>query len=59
MADQTLAKEVNERQILRFLRLCGSASRADIARHLEVTPASVTRLVNGLALRGLVRARSC
>lgn len=55
MADQTLAKEVNERQILRFLRLCGSASRADIARHLEVTPASVTRLVNGLALRGLVR----
>ncbi|WP_119254853.1 ROK family transcriptional regulator [Shinella zoogloeoides] len=55
MADQTLAKEINERQILRFLRLGGSASRADIARHLEVTPASVTRLVNGLALRGLVR----
>ncbi|WP_202402413.1 ROK family transcriptional regulator [Shinella sp. AETb1-6] len=55
MADQTLAKEVNERQILRFLRLFGSASRADIARHLKVTPASVTRLVNGLTMRGLVR----
>lgn len=55
MADQTLAKEVNERQILRFLRLCKSASRAEIARHLEVTPASVTRLVNGLTVRGLIR----
>ncbi|MFB2552508.1 ROK family transcriptional regulator [Ensifer soli] len=55
MADQTLAKEVNERQILRFLRLSGPASRAEIARHLAVTPASVTRLVNGLAARGLLR----
>ncbi|MEP7453892.1 ROK family transcriptional regulator [Phyllobacterium sp. SB3] len=54
MADQTLAKFVNERKILTMLRIRGGASRADIARNLSVTPATITRLINSLSDRGLV-----
>jgi predicted NBD/HSP70 family sugar kinase len=55
MADQTLAKYVNELHILTMLRTQGAASRADIARHLSVTPATITRLISKLAERELVR----
>jgi predicted NBD/HSP70 family sugar kinase len=55
MADQTLAKYVNELHILTMLRTQGAASRADIARRLLVTPATITRLISKLAERELVR----
>lgn len=54
MVDQTLAKFLNELRILTVLRTQGPASRADIARHLGVTPATITRLINGLIERDLV-----
>lgn len=55
LADQTIAKYLNELSILTMLRIQGQASRIEIARHLSVTPATVTRLVNNLIERGLVR----
>ncbi len=55
MADQTLAKYINERRILTLLRTQGEASRAEIARRLKLTPATITRLINGLTGRNLVR----
>lgn len=55
MADQTIAKYLNELTILTMLRVQGQASRMEIARHLSVTPATVTRLVNNLTERGLVQ----
>ena len=55
MANQTLAKYVNELSILTMLRNRGVASRADIARRLSLTPATITRLINRLVERGLVK----
>lgn len=55
MADQTLAKFINELRILTLLRTQGQATRADIARRLKLTPATITRLINNLARRHLVR----
>ncbi len=55
MADQTLAKFVNELRILTMLRAQGQATRAEIARRLKLTPATITRLINGLVERDLVR----
>jgi predicted NBD/HSP70 family sugar kinase len=54
MADQTLAKFINELRILTLLRTEGEATRADMARRLKLTPATITRLVNSLAKRHLV-----
>ena len=54
MADQTLARYLNERSILTMLRTQGSASRAEIARRLSLTPATITRLVTDMAGRGLL-----
>jgi predicted NBD/HSP70 family sugar kinase len=55
MANQTLAKYVNELSILTMLRNRGIASRADIARRLSLTPATITRLTGRLVERGLVK----
>jgi predicted NBD/HSP70 family sugar kinase len=55
VADQTIAKYLNELTILTMLRVQGQASRIEIARHLSVTPATVTRLINNLTERGLVQ----
>jgi predicted NBD/HSP70 family sugar kinase len=55
MADQTLAKFINELRILTLLRTQGQATRADIARRLKLTPATITRLIANLAKRRLVR----
>ncbi|TNC50430.1 ROK family protein [Rubellimicrobium rubrum] len=55
MADQTIARSINERSILTLLRLRGSLSRAGIARELSLTPATITRLVADMAKNGLVR----
>ena len=55
MADQTLVRYVNERGVLTILRTQGSMSRAEIARKLSLTPATITRLVTDLEQRDLVR----
>jgi predicted NBD/HSP70 family sugar kinase len=55
MADQTLVRYVNERGVLTILRTQGSMSRADLARKLSLTPATITRLVTDLGQRDLVR----
>ncbi len=55
MADQTLARYVNERGILTLLRVQGALSRAEMARQLGVTPATVTRVVADMIERGLLR----
>jgi predicted NBD/HSP70 family sugar kinase len=55
VADQTLARHVNEFRILSMLRTGGQATRADIARRLSLTPATITRLITSLSERGLVR----
>lgn len=55
MADQTLAKFVNERSILTMLRLNGGASRATISRALSLTPATISRLTADMLKRGLLR----
>ena len=55
MADQTLARYVNELSILTMLRTHGPSSRADIARRLSLTPATITRLISKLRQRELVR----
>ena len=54
MADQTLARYVNELSVLTLLRVHGPASRAELARNLGVTPATATRLVAQLMQRGLI-----
>jgi len=55
MADQTLARYVNELSILTMLRVHGASTRAEIARRLSITPATVTRLVSDLSRRELLR----
>lgn len=55
MADQTLARYVNELGVLTALRTEGAVSRADLARRLSLTPATITRIVSDLAGQGLVR----
>ena len=54
MADQTLAKFVNERSILTLLRTHGEASRAVVSRALGLTPATISRLTSGMLKRGLL-----
>jgi len=55
MADQTLARVLNERSILAMLRIQGASSRADMARQTGLTPATVTRVVADMMERGLLR----
>ena len=55
MADQTLARHVNELSILTMLRVRGGSTRAEIARRLSITPATVTPLVSELSRRELLR----
>jgi N-acetylglucosamine repressor len=54
MADQTFARYVNERRILTQLRLQGAMPRAELARRLALTPATITNLVENLASDALV-----
>ncbi|WP_448950351.1 ROK family protein [Labrys neptuniae] len=54
MADQTLARYVNERRILTQLRLQGPMSRAALARRLGLTPATITNLVENLTAGSLL-----
>jgi predicted NBD/HSP70 family sugar kinase len=55
MANQSLARYVNELSILTLLRTHGPMSRADMARKLSLTPATITRLISKLSAGGLVK----
>ena len=56
MADQTLARHVNELSILTALRVHGASNfEPEIARRLSITPATITRLVSDLSRRELIR----
>ena len=55
MADQTLARFVNELNVLTTLRTQGATSRAELSRRLDLTGATISRLVGELARRDLLR----
>ncbi|MDZ5452849.1 ROK family transcriptional regulator [Labrys sp. ZIDIC5] len=57
MADQTFARYVNERRILTQLRLQGAMPRAELARRLGLTPATITNLVENLTASSLLVER--
>ncbi len=54
MADQTLARLVNERRVLTLLRINGALTRAEVARRLLLTRATITHVVDDLIQRGLL-----
>lgn len=54
MAEGTLVRLSNERRILTLLRMQGPMTRADMARRLALTPATLTNLVEALMGRDLV-----
>ena len=47
-------KNENRSLVLYLLNSCGSLSRKEIARRLELTPAAVTKICNDLIERGLI-----
>lgn len=51
---QTVKNE-NRSLVLYLLNSCGSLSRKEIAKRLELTPAAVTKICNELIERGLIR----
>lgn len=54
MADQKLPRQVNERRVLSLLRMHGALTRAEIARRLALTRATITYVVDDLIGRELV-----
>ena len=58
MANQTLVRHINERRLLSALRVSGPLPRAELARRLSLTRASVTGMVDDLTARNLVRELS-
>lgn len=54
MNARALVKSSNERRILTLLRIQGPMTRADMARRLSLTPATLTNLVEGMLSRDLV-----
>lgn len=54
MANQSLVRHINERRLLGILRVDGPVSRAELARRLSLTRASVTGLVDDLMAREMV-----
>lgn len=57
MANQTLVRHINERRLLGALRVNGPLSRAELARRLSLTRATVTGMIDDLMGRGLVLER--
>lgn len=55
MANQSLVRHINERRLLTALRISGPLPRAELARRLSLTRASVTGMVDDLVARGLVQ----
>ena len=52
--DQSYIKQKNIESILRVLEECQPISRAEISRITDMSPASITRIVNALLALGLV-----
>lgn len=57
MANQSLVRHINERRLLSALRVYGPLPRAELARRLSLTRASVTGMVDDLVARRLVEER--
>ena len=55
--DATLLRRVNQSAVLEILREEGPMARSDIARRLQLSPPTITRIVAGLLESGLVFAR--
>ncbi|MCP4167524.1 MAG: ROK family transcriptional regulator [Chloroflexi bacterium] len=53
----TLLRKVNESAVLKLLREDGPFARAEIARHLQLSPPTITRIVADLIDSGLVLER--
>jgi len=52
--DATFLRKVNESAVLELIREQGPISRSEIARRLRLSPATITRIVNGLLENGIV-----
>ena len=55
--DSTLLRRVNQSAVLETLREEGPLARSDIARRLQLSPPTITRIVAGLLESGLVFER--
>ncbi|MET3927389.1 ROK family transcriptional regulator [Devosia sp. 2618] len=55
MANQSLVRHINERRLLAILRVTGPVPRAELARRLSLTRASVTGMIDDLLARRMVR----
>jgi DNA-binding Lrp family transcriptional regulator len=53
--DASLLRRVNQSAILDMIREQGPISRSDVARRLDLSPATVTRIVNTLLAHQLVK----
>lgn len=58
MANQSLVRHINERRLLGILRVSGPVSRAELARRLSLTRASITGMIDDLLARGMVSERA-
>ena len=56
--DATLLRRVNQSAVLEVLREEGPLARSDIARRLQLSPPTITRIVAGLLDSGMVFERS-
>ncbi|WP_428377926.1 ROK family protein [Lichenicoccus sp.] len=56
-SNSSAVRRFNERRLLTWLRRLGEASKADLARHLNLTQNTVGQIVLGLAAQGLVSSR--
>lgn len=56
--DTTLLRKVNQSAVLELLREQGPLSRSELARRLELSPPTITRIVAELLDAGIVRERS-
>jgi predicted NBD/HSP70 family sugar kinase len=55
-SNSVLVRQGNERVILALLRRLGTAAKADLARHANLTANTVGQIVQGLEIAGLVRS---
>jgi N-acetylglucosamine repressor len=58
MANQSLVRHINERRLLGILRVSGPVSRAELARRLSLTRASITGMIDDLLARGMVSEKA-
>lgn len=54
-ASLSVIRQINETRIIELLRTHGALSRSDLARHVPMAKATVSRLISGLEERNLVR----